>query len=234
MRRTWVVVGWLIPVALMLLLVTSNVRFTANSLSLYETLFDRNHVPARSGIPMPELLSVGEQIQDYFGSDTEPLFVTATVNGVELELFEADEVSHMSDVKQLFLKTYRVQAGTLALLIVAGAAAAYRYRRRVVEPLTLWARRGAIISAVTIGVIGGASIVAFDQVFLLFHYLGFPQGNFLFDSRNDYLVRVFPLGFWSDMTMVIGLLTLVEAAFLYGLAIAIPRLPRRRAAVGES
>jgi integral membrane protein (TIGR01906 family) len=230
MKGTWVVVGWLVPVALMLLLVTSNVRFTANSLSLYEALFDRNHVPARSGLPMPELLGVGQQIQDYFGSDTEPLVVTAAVNGVELELFEVDEVSHMSDVKQLFLKTYRLQAGASVALVLASAAAAYHYRKRALDPLSLWVQRGAIISATTIVVIGGASVVAFDEVFLLFHKLGFPQGNFLFDTRNDYLVRVFPLGFWEDMTLLIGLLTLLEAAALYGLGLTVPRLARRRKA----
>jgi integral membrane protein (TIGR01906 family) len=156
--------------------------------------------------------------------------VTATVNGVELELFEADEVAHMSDVKQLFLKTYRLQAGAIAVLVLVAAAAAYRYRKRALDPLSLWLRRGAIISATTIVVIGGASVFAFDEVFLLFHKLGFPQGNFLFDTRNDYLVRVFPLGFWEDMTILIGLLTLLEAAALYSLGLAVPTLARRREA----
>jgi uncharacterized membrane protein len=65
--------------------------------------------------------------------------------------------------------------------------------------------------------------VAFNQVFLLFHYIGFPQGNFTFSSRDDYLVRVFPNGFWSDITFVIGLLAVVGAAMVYALGVAIAK-----------
>ena len=229
MRRRWPVIGWLAPVALMLLLVTTNVRFSANSLYLYEQLFERNHVSARTGITPEGLRGVGAQIQDYFNSDTEPLQVTAVVDGVERNLFDTDEVAHMSDVKQLFLKTYRVQGASLLFILLMTGAAVARYRRRVYEPIALWLRRGSLIAAVAIVVIGVASLVAFDQVFLLFHYLGFPEGNFLFDTRTDYLVRVFPLRFWEEITFFIGLLTLIEAAILYGIGVAIPRVAERLA-----
>ena len=39
MHRSWAMVGWLAPVALMLLLVTSNVRFVTGSISVYDALF---------------------------------------------------------------------------------------------------------------------------------------------------------------------------------------------------
>ncbi|MCH8848858.1 MAG: hypothetical protein IIC32_07795, partial [Chloroflexi bacterium] len=44
MHRSWAVVGWLAPVALMLLLVTSNVRFAVGSLPVYDALFERHGV----------------------------------------------------------------------------------------------------------------------------------------------------------------------------------------------
>ena len=73
MQRTWTVIGWLAPVAFMLLLITSSVCLSANSLWLYERLFERNQVPARTGITIEGLRDVSGQIQDYFGSDTEPM-----------------------------------------------------------------------------------------------------------------------------------------------------------------
>jgi integral membrane protein (TIGR01906 family) len=225
--KRWAVIGWLAPVALMLLLVTSNVRITANSLYLYEQLFERNQVPARTGITIDGLRDVARQIQDYFNSDTEPLRVTGVVNGVERELFRTDEVAHMSDVKQLFVKTYRVQAISGLLLLVLAGMAAKRHRRGVWVPLAQWVRQGAAMSAIVIVLIGIASVVAFDQVFSLFHYIGFPEGNFLFDTRTDYLVRVFPFGFWEDITLVIGILTLLEAALLFSAASAAPIVARR-------
>ena len=91
----------------------------------------------------------------------------------------------------------------------------------------MWARRGALIAAAVIAVLGIGSLVAFDQLFLLFHYIGFPQGNFLFDSRSDYLVRVFPFGFWRDITLLIGAMTLLEAGALYAAGLLLRRTAAR-------
>ncbi len=224
MRLSWAVAGWMAPVALMLLLVTSNVRFAANSITVYEVLFERNHVVERTGINEEGLLQVGRDIQDYFGSDTEPLRVSAEVFGVERELFGADEVSHMADVKQLFLKTYRVQWLSGLFLLVVAVLYALRDRQAALYTYTVWVRRGAVITVAGILAVGLASVVAFDAVFNAFHLLGFPQGNFLFDSSTDYLVRVFPLGFWEDMTFFIGILTIVESAVLFGLGLLAQRM----------
>ena len=215
--------GGVVSIAIALLLVTSAVRVSANSLWLYEQLFERNDVPQRTGISMDGLRDIGGQILDYFGSDAEPLDVRTTINGVEVSLFGDDENAHMADVKQLFIKTYMVQtfAGLTAFVILL--VTAYRFRRSALVPISAWLKHGALVVAGGILVVGVAATVAFNQVFLLFHYIGFPQGNFTFNSRDDYLVRVFPNGFWSDMTFVIGLLTVVGAAMVYALGVAIAK-----------
>ena len=225
-RGRWGAVSWLAAIALALLLVTTNVRITANSSWLYEQLFDRNQVPLRTGISMPGLRDIGQQIRDYFSSDEEPLEVLATLNGVEVSLFNEDEVAHMADVKQLFTRTYLVQALSALFLVITGIVAYAKLRRGAVRHVASWVERGAVIASAVIIVIGVASVVAFNQVFLLFHYIGFPQGNFTFNSRTDYLVRVFPNGFWEDITFAIGGMTLIEAGLLFGLVWAL----RRRAA----
>jgi integral membrane protein (TIGR01906 family) len=215
MRATWAFIGCAAAVALVLLLVTSNVRATSNSLWLYEQLFERNEVPRRSGITILELRGVGATIQDYFNSDIEPLAVTASINGAPVSLFGDDEAAHMADVKRLFAKTYRLQAISALVLAIAITAAVYLRRGQSATMIRSWLSRGAIIAAGAITVIGIASMVAFEQVFLLFHYIGFPDGNFTFSTQTDYLVQVFPYGFWADITVVIGAMTLTEAAVLW-------------------
>jgi len=195
--------------------VTSNVRATSNSLWLYEQLFERNEVPRRSGITILELRGVGATIQDYFNSDIEPLVVTASINGAPVSLFGDDEAAHMADVKRLFAKTYRVQAFSALILAIAISAALYVHRGQAATMVRSWFSRGAIIAAGAIAIIGIASVMAFEQVFLLFHYIGFPQGNFTFSTQTDYLVRIFPYGFWADITVVIGAMTLAEAAVIW-------------------
>lgn len=229
-RGRWAVAGWLAAIALALLLVTTNVRITANSLWLYEQLFDRNEVPLRTGISMPGLRDIGQQILDYFGSDEEPLEVIATLNAVEVSLFDENEVSHMADVKQLFGRTYLVQALSAVSLAILGFVTWYKRREAALKHLAFWVERGAVIAGAVIIFIGAASIVAFNQVFLLFHYIGFPQGNFTFNSQTDYLVRVFPNGFWQDITFAIGGMTLVEAALLFAIVFTMKRRAVKKSA----
>jgi integral membrane protein (TIGR01906 family) len=162
-----------------------------------------------------ELRGVGATIQDYFNSDIEPLVVTASINGAPVSLFGDDEAAHMADVKRLFAKTYRVQAFSALILAIAISAALYVHRGQAATMVRSWFSRGAIIAAGAIAIIGIASVMAFEQVFLLFHYIGFPQGNFTFSTQTDYLVRIFPYGFWADITVVIGAMTLAEAAVIW-------------------
>ena len=226
LHRSWAVVGWLAPVALMLLLLTSNVRFATGSLSVYESLFERHGVAARTGITPEGLRDVGRQFQDYLSGDTEPLRVRATVNGVERDLFGPDEVSHMADVKQRFGSTFRVQRASGLFLAVVTAMAVFSFRRAAFAVLAVWLRRGPLITVGVIVVLAIASLVAFGPLFTLFHNLVFPQGNFLF-PRTAYLVRVFPFGFWRDITLLIGFMTLLEAATLYAAALLLRRaVPR--------
>ena len=226
MHRSWAVVGWLAPLALMLLLVTSNVRFAVGSVSLYDALFDRHGVSARAGITPEGLRGVGRQFQDYFATDAEPLRVRAEVDGVERDLFEADEVSHMADVKVLLRRTFRLQGASALFLLLVTGLAVYAFRGAVWATLAAWLRRGPLVTAGVMAVFGIASLVAFDALFTLFHNIAFPQGNFSFPQTAD-LIRVFPFGFWRDMTLLIGAMTLVEAGALYAVGLLLRRVATR-------
>jgi integral membrane protein (TIGR01906 family) len=84
--------------------------------------------------------------------------------------------------------------------------------------------RGLIVAMVVAGVI---ALVAFDAVFEIFHQLFFPAGSFTFDPRTDHLVQLFPFDFWSETTIVLGVVIVVIAGVV---AIGAGRLARRAAA----
>jgi integral membrane protein (TIGR01906 family) len=69
--------------------------------------------------------------------------------------------------------------------------------------------RGLIVAIVVAGVIAA---IAFDALFELFHTLFFPAGSFTFDPRTDRLVQLFPFDFWSETTIVLGVVIVVIAA----------------------
>ena len=70
----------------------------------------------------------------------------------------------------------------------------------------LWTSAAVGIAAI---VVGGIVAFAFDQAFLAFHELFFPQGNFLFGPDSN-LLRLFPEGFWFESSIAAGLLILLS------------------------
>ena len=224
LKEPWRIAGWVAPVALGLLLVTTTVQCAAESLPLYEALFERHSVSERTGITPEGLAHVGREVQAYFASSSdEPLSVTVQVYGVPRTLFNANEVSHMADVKALFHRVYRVQAIAAGLLAVLALLATWRLRREAFLVVASWLRRGAAVTAAVVLVLGLLSVVAFRQVFTVFHYIGFPQGNWVFDPRTEYLVQVFPFGFWRDITLLIGAVILLGTAVLWGAGTALQK-----------
>jgi integral membrane protein (TIGR01906 family) len=58
------------------------------------------------------------------------------------------------------------------------------------------------------------AIIGFDRLFLFFHLVSFSNDLWVLDPRHDYLIAMFPQGFFFDCTVVIAFLTLVEGAIL--------------------
>ncbi len=122
--------------------------------------------------------------------------------------YTADEISHMSDVRGVF--------DGAKLLIPAGffviAIRLQRARTRSAEAMLQLIRDGAAAVGITVAAIGIVAAFAFEQAFLLFHEVFFPQGNFLFDPATSNLVRLYPDWYWQGITFRIGLSFIAVAA----------------------
>ncbi len=135
--------------------------------------------------------------------------------------FTDDEYRHMADVRRVF------DAAKLAVPLSLVVIVVRLRRRRARSSREMWelVRRGALIAAGLVTLVGLVAAVAFDPLFLLFHYVFFPQGNFLFDPAASNLVRLYPDWYWEGISLRVGL-TFVGA----GLAIAAIATARLRAA----
>ena len=212
---TW---GWraaavLVPVALAVALVTTNVRLATGSITLWDALFDRHNVAERTGIAPAELRNVGRDVQEYLGGDAEPFHVVVQVRGQDR--FSVRASLHMSDVRGLFHLTWRVQEASILFLALMVGATFVRYRWQALSDVGRWALHGAVLSGVFVVAVGLISAVAFGPLFDLFHNIGFRNDLWQLDA-GDLLVMIFPFGFWRDITLLIGAATLVEAALLFG------------------
>ena len=118
----------------------------------------------------------------------------------------------MADVRGVFRGAE--YAAALALFVVAFRV--QRARRRG-DALRL-VRAGALAATAIVAVIGVAAALAFDPLFLLFHDVFFPQGNFLFDPATSNLIRLYPEWYWQGITAGVGLSFIAVAVLLAGAA----------------
>jgi len=128
------------------------------------------------------------------------------------EFFTVDERAHMADVRTVFRGAE--YAAALALFVVLFRV--QRARRRG-DALRL-VRGGALAATAIVAVIGVAAAVAFDPLFLLFHDVFFPQGNFLFDPATSNLIRLYPEWYWQGITAGVGLSFIAVAVLVAGAA----------------
>ncbi|MBI2323483.1 MAG: DUF1461 domain-containing protein [Chloroflexi bacterium] len=113
--------------------------------------------------------------------------------------FTADEVSHMADVRRVFIGAQALMYASAVLAILLVALALRRGRRAAARLL----RNGALAAGATVLVVGVAAAVAFEPAFLAFHYVLFPQGNFLFGPGSN-LIRLYPEAYWYAVTLRVG------------------------------
>lgn len=114
-------------------------------------------------------------------------------------VFTANEYAHMADVRSVFI-AFRAVAAVAATVGIALVLRVATRGRRAAELLI---RDAALGAAVGVAAIAVAAVVAFDPLFLLFHEVFFPQGNFLFPADSNLLV-VYPDEYWSGVTLRIG------------------------------
>ena len=195
----------LFVIAVPLLLISGSVTWAFNDLSVYEQGFDTYRVDLVTGIEKDGLMAAAREIRGYFNSSREPLEVTAVVWGQERELFNEREVQHMHDVKRLIWGLYGVGAAAAIYLLGFLALGFVRYRRLFLRPLfgyTLW---GSGLTVALVGMVGLIALVGLDALFRFFHAVRFSNDLWHLDPRTDYLLMMFPQGFWFDSTLYVAL-----------------------------
>ncbi|HEY82596.1 MAG TPA: TIGR01906 family membrane protein [Dehalococcoidia bacterium] len=207
---TW----WLFILALPLLLVSASIAVAANSLPLYRYGFEKYHVSQTTGLDEAELEKAAAGLIRYFNSDEEYIRLTVLKDGQPFALFNQREVIHLKDVKRLFWLDYWVLLGTLIYALgYAGVSLWRKHRPKLARGLV----RGGILTLALMLALGLGALLNFDRLFLQFHLLSFANEFWQLDPTRDYLIMLFPRGFWFDATLFCALLAAAGAIILSGL-----------------
>ena len=208
MKALTAITSILFVICIPMLLLTTDLRFAANDIRLYEYGFNKYEVSAATGLDNEELLSVADQMITYFNSDEESL---------DIDLFNQREVTHLKDVKGLIQLAYRLQLASLAYIVV------YVVINFVLRRGAFWrglARRliwGSGATIALLAVLGLWAVIAFDSLFLLFHLVSFSNELWQL-SPGDNLLLLFPQGFFNDAALFVAAAAIGEAIIIGGVA----------------
>jgi len=206
---------WLFILCLPVLLLTASVSGAMNCRWLYQYGFNKYDISRVTGIESPELKKAANGLIHYFNSGEEYINLTVIKDGKPFVLFNEREAAHLKDVKGLFRLVYKLLLGTLiyALLYVGVTWARRQDRRRLAKGLVF----GGGLTLLLMLVLGLAIAFDFDQFFLQFHLLSFANDFWMLNPATDYLIMLFPQGFWFDATLFCALGTAAGAIILGGL-----------------
>jgi len=221
---------WLFILSLPPLIISATIAFEFNSLWLYRDGFQKYNVSQTTGLDEIELEKAASGLISYFNSDEEYISLTVLKDGKPFELFNQREVAHLKDVKALVQLNLRLLTGTVIYVGVFAGMCLFWRKRRYGRELA----KGTFIgSSITLGMIlalGIGSMVAdFNQLFLQFHFLAFTNELWMLDPTKDYLIMLFPEGFWFDAALLMGKISAGVAGALCGVALVYLRRTRRRA-----
>ena len=130
------------------------------------------------------------------------------------------EQSHMVNVRTVFRGLWILAVLAVLALAVLAAASRRNDRSRTWRAV----RRGALGLVAGVVIAGVVALVAFDQLFEVFHRIFFPAGSYLFDPATERLVQLFPFQFWEESAMIVG-------AVIVAAALVVAFSAGRRAAV---
>jgi integral membrane protein (TIGR01906 family) len=128
-----------------------------------------------------------------------------------LPVYNPRELAHMQDVQDVYQAVWRVWQLSFILIVVISILQWFVTRNRSAFAGSL--QTGGVLTVGLITGIGLMAIFGWQLWFELFHGFFFQPGTWLFDY-SDTLIRLFPIQFWSDITLTISAMSFIGAGLL--------------------
>jgi integral membrane protein TIGR01906 len=195
----------LVVILFPLFIVTCSIRVALTPFYI-QVEYNRPGFPADAyGFTTADRLQWGQYSIDYLLGKVADCDFTAQTLPDGTPLFNARELSHMQDVRDLTLVVLQIWKRVVRIL----RACAIRQPGRKWSGQFLRALRdGALATIALIAAILAAVWMNFNLLFTQFHQLFFEGDSWLF-YLSDHLIRLFPLTFWQDLFIFIGAVTIL-------------------------
>jgi len=213
---------WLIVFCLPLLIMTANIRWGVSEIRLYEYGFDKYQISQATGIDELELRRIAQHLIDYFNLKVDSAQVTVVKGGEEFDVFNERELVHLQDVRTLIQLDYWLQGGALSVVLICALVLLLwlKDKWRILVKGVLW---GSLATLGLVLFLAFWAVFGFDQLFLLFHLVSFSNEFWILDPAKDYLIMLFPGGFFYDAALFGFGAVILQALLGGGIAVGILR-----------
>jgi integral membrane protein (TIGR01906 family) len=215
-------------VAMPLFIILGNVLDVASDREFYATEFEKYRISDVTGLNREELATVADLFITYLSNPSASLNAEFVLNGVRRPLFNAKELSHMEDVQKLFGLVRQTRLISAAILVILPLVGLGLVGSSILPRVGTLLLIGGVVTVALLGLAGLLSLVDFTEAFVTFHQMAFSNDNWMLDPRTDYLIMLFPEGFWLDATLRIASLSAIEAAVLGAVGLGIRYFGVRR------
>src|SRR5262249_53602544 len=195
----------------------------------YMTEFTRYDIDAATGFTSEQLRGIAQAFITYFDAPPGRMDVQVARGPSLQPLFNERELVHMEDVQALMHLVSRVRIVALAY-IGAFVLAGLVWRRSAFVPVLAWTvAAGAGLTVALFAALGALAATDFSELFIQFHLVSFSNDLWQLDPRRDYLIRLFPQGFFQDAALRVAALTIAQAVLLGAASLLALWLGRRQA-----
>ena len=222
------ILSLILTVSFLAVWLVSSVRLVLYSdFDLYRAEYEKYGVLDELNMTMGDTIYVTREMMAYLNGEREELKAETTVDGIWRDFFNEQDRLHMKDVKQIFdwSKRIRFMAGLTGSFSFVLLLICFFCEKTDAEKISLWkvlwkVYRNVAGLVLLAGVAAGGVVSRnFDYWFTWFHEKVFTNRLWMFDAEKDYMIRMLPEGFFSDMATwslwIFGAGAVITGGFLW-------------------
>ncbi|HEX7395042.1 MAG TPA: TIGR01906 family membrane protein [Anaerolineaceae bacterium] len=207
MKFVFMVVKILLVILIPLFIILTSIRILTNPLYPQFEYNTPGFPPDPYGFTKADRLKYAGISIDYLLNNSDISFFDQYKLADGSPMYNERELSHMRDVKILIQNAF-LGWGILGILLVL--AGVISWQQKNLSPFFRALSRGGWATLVIIGLILVGVVVSFNGLFTDFHRILFTGDTWLF-YYSDTLIRLFPMQFWQDAFIWMGVFAIIQA-----------------------
>ena len=170
----------------------------------YEKEYEKYTVTEALNMKIVDVMKVTDHMMAYLIGKEDELSIVTEVDGQTQDFFNEQDRLHMADVRNLFLGGLKLRTVCLIVfLVLLVLLIARKEDWKHLLPKAYFIAVGVFLALIAF--LAVAFSIDFTKCFTIFHQIFFTNDLWLFDEDTDYMIRMLPEEFFSDMVIRIGM-----------------------------